>query len=109
MIGGHPVGVKGRVRTIFDGRYRYRGPVYTVDPEHYRCVGLFPERVKFVGVKSQGSFKASYGAISARVFYLDTPGISRSKIEAVPFERIDRRRTYPFNRALSFAPEAVVL
>jgi len=53
MIGGDPVGVKGRVRTIFDGRYRYRGPVYTVDPEHYRCVGLFPERVKFVGVKSQ--------------------------------------------------------
>ena len=126
-----PVKVRGRVRTIADGRYRYRGPVYhgvetsmgrnavlevngalfiqltelpvyTIDPEHYRCVGLFPERAKFVVVKSQGSFKASYASLAKRVFYLDTPGISGSNILRLPFTRIDRNATYPFRKDLGF-------
>jgi len=129
-----PVRVRGRVRTISEGRYRYRGPVYhgvetsmgrtvvlevngalfieltelpayTIDPEHYRCVGLFPERAKFVVVKSQGSFKASYAPLAKRVFYLDTPGISGSNILRLPFTKIDRNATYPFRKDLTFNPQ----
>ena len=132
-----PVKVRGRVRTIADGRYRYLGPVYhgvetsmgrtvvlevngalflqltelpvyTIDPEHYRCVGLFPERAKFVVVKSQGSFKASYAPLAKRVFYLDTPGISGSNILRLPFTKIDRNATYPFRKDLTFNPQPQV-
>lgn len=132
-----PLKVRGRVRTISDGRYRYMGPVYhgvetsmgrtvvlevngallvqltelpayTIDPEHYRCVGLFPERAKFVVVKSQGSFKASYEPIAKRVFYLDTPGISGSNILRLPFTKIDRQATYPFRKDLDFTPQPQV-
>ena len=133
-----PVTVQGRVRTLFDGRYRYAGPmfhgvetsmgrtavlevdrnifleltelpVWTIDPEHYRCVGLLPERAKFLVVKSQGSFKAAYEGLAKEVFYLDTPGISSSNIRQLPFTRPDIRRLYPFNSALTFQPRPQVL
>jgi microcystin degradation protein MlrC len=133
-----PVTVQGRVRTLFDGRYRYAGPmfhgvetsmgrtavlevdrnifleltelpVWTIDPEHYRCVGLMPERAKFLVVKSQGSFKAAYDGLAKEVFYLDTPGISGSNLRALPFERIDRENLYPWNETRTFEPEPVIL
>ncbi len=132
-----PVLVSGTIRTIFDGRYQYKGsvqtgvttsmgltivleiekgifvqitelPPYTIDPEHYRCVGLFPERMKLVGIKSQGSYKASYDAISKSVFYLDTPGLSRSNVTKIPFTKVDTSHLYPFNRAMSYEPVPLV-
>jgi microcystin degradation protein MlrC len=132
-----PVTVRGRVRTLFDGRYRYAGPmfhgvetsmgrtavlqvggslfleltelpVWTIDPEHYRCAGLTPERAKFLVVKSQGSFKAAYEGLAQQVFYLDTPGISGSNLPRLPFERIDRKNLYPWNEARAFDPEPLV-
>lgn len=132
-----PVTVRGRIRTLFDGRYRYAGPmfhgvetsmgrtavlevggslflqltelpVWTIDPEHYRCAGLTPERAKFLVVKSQGSFKAAYEGLAKQVFYLDTPGISGSNLRRLPFERIDRETLYPWNATRAFEPEPLV-
>jgi microcystin degradation protein MlrC len=133
-----PVAVRGRVRTLFDGRYRYAGPmfhgvetsmgrtavlevggslflqltelpVWTIDPEHYRCVGLVPERAKFLAVKSQGSFKAAYEGLAKQVLYMDTPGISGSNLRRLPFERIDRENLYPWNETQAFEPDPLVL
>jgi microcystin degradation protein MlrC len=133
-----PLRVRGRVRTLFDGRYRYAGPmfhgvetsmgrtavlelgrnifvqltelpVWTIDPEHYRCVGLVPERAKFLVVKSQGSFKAAYEGLARRVLYLDTPGISGSNLLQLPFTKIDREHTYPWKTDLAFDPAPCVL
>ena len=132
-----PVTVRGRVRTLFDGRYRYAGPmfhgvetsmgrtavlevggslflqltelpVWTIDPEHYRCAGLTPERAKFLVVKSQGSFKAAYEGLAKQVFYVDTPGISGSNLLRLPFQRIDRETLYPWNTTRPFEPEPLV-
>lgn len=132
-----PIFVRGTIRTIFDGRYQYRGPVntgvttsmgltvvleiepsifvqitefpaYTIDPEHYHCVGLFPEQMKLVGIKSQGSYKASYDSISQSVLYLDTPGLSRSDVTKIPFTRVNTSCLYPFNRGMYFKPEPLV-
>ena len=132
-----PVTVRGRVRALFDGRYRYTGPmfhgvetsmgrtavlevggslflqltelpVWTIDPEHYRAVGLMPERAKFLVVKSQGSFKAAYEGLAKQVLYLDTPGISGSNVRRLPFERIDRAALYPWNASRGFDPEPLV-
>jgi microcystin degradation protein MlrC len=133
-----PVHVEGRVRTISDGRYRYTGPTYhgvatsmgrtvvleinncifveltelpvfTLDPEHYRCVGLHPERMKFVVVKSASAFRASYDSISQHIYFLDTAGISSSNIRQLPFTRPDIRRLYPFNEAREFHAAPVIL
>jgi microcystin degradation protein MlrC len=133
-----PVEVRGRVRTISDGQYRYTGPTYqgvstsmgrtvvlqvddaisveltelpvfTLDPEHYRCVGLHPERVKFVVVKSASAFRASYDRLAARVYFLDTPGISSSNIRRLPFTRPDIRRLYPFDPTRAFQPTPLAL
>jgi microcystin degradation protein MlrC len=135
---GRPVHVTGRVRTISDGLYRYTGPTYhgvatsmgrtvvlevrdsifveltelpvfTLDPEHYRCVGLQPERMKFVAVKSASAFRASYDRISQHIYFLDTPGISSSNIRGLPFTRPDIRRLYPFDETRAFQPAPVVL
>lgn len=121
-----PFHVEGIIRIFSDGVYRYTGPVqtgvktsmgrtvvveikekiflqitelppYTIDPEHYRCVGLLPERFKFIGIKSQGSYKSSYKDISKVVYYLDTPGFSRSNILDIPFVNVDTSNLFPFN------------
>ena len=133
-----PVPVEGRVRTISDGHYRYTGPTYhgvatsmgrtvvleingaifveltelpvfTLDPEHYRCVGLHPERAKFVVVKSASAFRASYDSLSRHVYFLDTPGTSSSNIRQLPFTRPDIRRLYPFDEAREFHPAPAIL
>jgi microcystin degradation protein MlrC len=134
---GRPVTVRGRVKTISDGRYQYGGPVYhgvwtsmgrtvvleikdniwvevtelpvyTLDPEHYRCVGLFPEQMKFVVVKTAASFRASYDAITTARYYLDTPGVTSSDIRHLPFKRVDTRGLYPYNESLEFHPDALL-
>jgi microcystin degradation protein MlrC len=134
---GRPVSVRGTVKTISDGRYQYGGPVYhgvwtsmgrtvvlevngtiwvevtelpvyTLDPEHYRCVGLHPERMKFVVVKTAASFRASYDAITTTRYYLDTPGVTSSDIRNLPFQRVDTGRLFPYNDALEFRPTALI-
>jgi microcystin degradation protein MlrC len=75
-----------------------------VDPEHFRCVGLHPERMKMVPVKSQGSYKAAYERISRRVIHIETPGLARGNVFEVPYRRIDKRGLYPFNRNANFDP-----
>ena len=128
-----PLKVKGRVRNIFEGEYTYTGnvshgekrsmgrtvvlvvntnifievtelPVYTIDPEHFWCVGLFPEKTKYVLIKSQGSYKASYNKISHNVIFLDTPGQCSSDIENLPYKNTAIKKIYPFNKRLKFTP-----
>jgi microcystin degradation protein MlrC len=133
-----PVEIHAKVRTIFDGKYAYTGnvyqgvetsmgrtcvlqikqhiflqvtelPVFTIDPEHYYCVGLFPERMKLVLIKSQGSYKAAYGKIAKKVLYIDTPGLARSNLLEVPFRRIDKHLLFPFNKKVIFSPNPTVM
>jgi len=125
------VKISGIIRTLSDGKYVFQGPVqhgvstsmgltaviefrkrmylqitetppYTIDPEHYRCVGLFPERMKLVGIKSQGSYKASYETMQHSVIFVDTPGISRSNILQVPYTQVDTDKIFPFNNEAQF-------
>jgi microcystin degradation protein MlrC len=128
-----PIEVSGVVRSLSDGTYVFQGPVqhgvatsmgcsaiiefgigmflqitalppYTIDPEHYRCMGLLPERMKLVGIKSQGSYKASYDGISKRCLFIDSPGLSRSDVWNIPYGKVDRERTYPFMKELEYEP-----
>ncbi len=133
-----PFPVSGVVRKLSDGKYRFEGPVqhgvatsmgltaviefkenmflqitslppYTIDPEHYRCVGLFPERMKLVGIKSQGSYKAAYQGIPYGIVYVDTPGLSRSNILQVPYSHGDTSRVYPFDQHAQILEESITI
>jgi microcystin degradation protein MlrC len=129
--------VSGTLRLVHDGSYRFRGPVqtgvrtsvgtsvvlefnedmflqvtsippYTIDPEHYRCMGLHPERMKLVGIKSQGSYKASYDNLPHEMLLVDSPGFSSSNMERIPYTKVDKDAVYPFNEHAVFNPAAAV-
>ncbi len=125
-----PVRVTGRVRMISDGRWTARSRGYntgietcmgttvvfevgmvriliaqrsamTVDPELFRSHGIDPAYCKIVVVKSPNGFRAAYEPIAARIFMVDTPGVSTAKLENMPFKRINRP-IYPLDRGLKY-------
>lgn len=83
-------------------------PPYTIDPEHYRCMGLMPERMKLVGIKSQGSYNASYNSIPHTMLFVDSPGLSRSDITKVPYTKVDTSHLYPFNLEVRFKARPIM-
>ena len=113
-----PLAVKGRVKLISDGEFRYKGRVYTgrrvrmgravvlklnqvnlligertmptTDPELYRSHGIEPRDMKLVLVKSPLGFRTDYEPISKAVISVDTPGCCRADLSQLPFERIPR-------------------
>jgi microcystin degradation protein MlrC len=110
-----PVRVRGRVRTLSDGRFQMklppipadrgltavlqvgdifivlsRKPVYTWDEECYRSVGLFPREAKVVQVKSPGGFRPSYEPFAKAIIELDTLGPTDSDVTRLPYRRVTR-------------------
>lgn len=125
-----PMAIRGKLtRKVQSGRYRYSGPVmtgvevdigrsvvveaggvavqaterpaYTVDPGHFLLSGLDPRRARVVVVKSQGTFRGYYESIAKGIFFVDCPGISPSRLDRLPFVRIDRP-LFPFDRDAKF-------
>jgi len=127
---GPPVRVSGRVRRLVDGRYRHKGSYMTgyvtamgatavveaggvelvltslrtmpFDAEQLRSLGIEPERRRVIVVKSAVAWRAAYGSMARRVIVLDTPGITASRLERLPY----RRRPlplYPLERDPPFA------
>ncbi len=113
-----PVRVRGRVKLVSDGEFRYKGRCYTgrrvrmgrtvvlklnqinllvaertmptTDPELYRSHGIEPLEMKLVLVKSPLGFRIDYEAISKAVISVDTPGCCRADLSKLPFQRIPR-------------------
>lgn len=73
----------------------------TVDPALYRSHGIEPTDCKIVVVKSPNGFRAEYEPIAARIFILDTPGVSTAKLENMPWQRISRP-IYPLGRDVKY-------
>jgi microcystin degradation protein MlrC len=125
-----PVRVTGRVHLISDGRWTARARGYntgietcmgttvvfevgqvrvliaersamTVDPELFRSHGIDPVYCKIVVVKSPNGFRAAYEPIAARIFIVDTPGVSTAKLQTMPWKRIERP-IYPLDRDLTY-------
>ncbi len=125
-----PVNVTGRVHLISDGRWVSRARGYntgiencmgttavlevglvhiliaersamTVDPALYRSHGIDPTHYKIVVVKSPNGFRAEYEPIAARIFIVDTPGVSTAKLENLPWQRISRP-IYPLDRDIQY-------
>ena len=112
-----PALLDGVVRTISDGRFRFTGnynkgmlnemgttvvvsnnnttivvtekAANMISPDVYRSQGLEPRNYHIVVVKSANSFRSEYD-FASRVILVDTPGISPSNLQGLPFERVPR-------------------
>jgi microcystin degradation protein MlrC len=130
-----PVTLRGRVRTLSDGRFTYsdkknRGaegqmgraavievgriavlvterPAFTVDPALYRAVGLEPAEARIVVVKSPLQFRDGYGEIAKALWVVDTPGPSTANLARLTWTRRSRP-LFPFEDEFEPAIDCVV-
>jgi len=121
---GAPVRVTGRVRTISDGRFVHRGPMFrglegrlgptavldvndvkiilislrwqTLDPEMIRVVGIDPTAEKVLVVKSSVHYRAAFEPLAHAVIEVDAPGLSTSNLGRFTFKNL-RRPIFPLD------------
>jgi len=121
---GEPVEVTGRVRTLSDGRFIHKGPMFrglegklgttavldvndvkvilisyrwqTLDPEMIRFVGIDPLAEKILVVKSTIHYRAAFEPIAREIVEVDAPGLSSSNLSRFGFKRI-RRPIFPLD------------
>jgi microcystin degradation protein MlrC len=121
---GTPVSVRGKVRRVFEGRFRYTGGIlggssatmgssavfdagnvailiasyatYDWADEQYQCAGLDSRHAKFVGIKNMMNFRYGYGDSMKGCFVLDLPGPTPPDMRMLPFRRLTRP-VYPLD------------
>ncbi len=121
---GAPIEVTGRVRTLSDGRFVHKGPMFrglegrlgptalldvndvkiilisyrwqTLDPEMIRLVGIDPVAERILVVKSSIHYRAAFEPIAREVVEVDAPGLSSSNLARFEFERV-RRPLFPLD------------
>lgn len=121
---GAPVELTGRVRTLSDGRFVHKGPMFrglpgrlgttavlevegvkiiliserwqTLDPEMIRLVGIDPLAEKILAVKSTIHYRAAFEPLAHAIIEVDAPGLSSSNLARFPFARV-RRPIFPLD------------
>jgi microcystin degradation protein MlrC len=121
---GAPLTVSGRVRTLSDGRFVHKGPMFrglegrlgptavldvndvkivlisyrwqTLDPEMIRFVGIDPRAEKILVVKSSIHYRAAFEPIARAILEVDAPGLSSSNLGRFAFSRV-RRPIFPLD------------
>ncbi len=121
---GSPVSVKGKIRLLFDGRYRHVGPYMTGqqadmgktavlscgmltivltekrtapwDLGHVRSVGLWPDDFKIIVAKSAIAWQTAFGSFAKRVIHVDSPGCCSANLRHFEYRRV-RRPIYPLD------------
>ncbi len=121
---GAPLTVTGRVRTLSDGRFVHKGPMFrglegrlgptavldvndvkiilislrwqTLDPEMLRFVGIDPTAEKIIVVKSSVHYRAAFEPIARDIIEVDAPGLSSSNLTRFPFAHV-RRPIFPLD------------
>jgi microcystin degradation protein MlrC len=122
---GQPIDVTGRVRSVFDGQFTYKGPmsrgasaslgtsavldiggilvvvsskrIQSRDPEMFRAAGIDPMDQKILVVKSAVHFRAGFAPIAADIVIADAPGLTALDLSQFDFKRISRP-LYPIDR-----------
>lgn len=77
-------------------------PVYQLDLECYRRLGLDPAAYALVQVKSAGGFRAYYTPIAGEIVDMDTVGPCDSQLTRLPYSRIPRP-LWPFDTDMTSA------
>lgn len=115
---GNPMDIEARVISIWDGRFRYKGPMTTGswaslgdcavldvggirvivaskrlqcrDPEIFRAAGIDPLDVDILVVKSAVHFRAAFQPFAAKVIMADGPGLTALDLTRFDYSRIQR-------------------
>ena len=122
---GEPLMVTGRVRTLSDGNWTVRGPMYTgvevhlgptavldtgkvqivVTSRHHEpwdrgiftSVGIEPEHKKFLVLKSRIHYRAGFAPIAGGTVLCDGEGVTTSDNSRLDFRHV-RRPMFPLDR-----------
>ncbi len=121
---GDPLTLTGKVAWVGEKEYVNRGPMMTgttvkmgltavfvvnnveiiltenhfqpFDPEALRCLNIEPGERLLIGLKSAVHFRAGYQDLAARIFEVDTPGITAPDVRGYNYRRI-RRPMFPLD------------
>ena len=121
---GAPLAVTGRVRTLSDGRFVYKGPMMRglgtcvgltavldvndvkiilisrrrqcLDPEMIRFVGIDPAAEKILVLKSSVHYRAAFEPLARAILEVDAPGLSSSNLGRFAFANV-RRPIFPLD------------
>ena len=132
---GEPLEVKGRVKTLSDGQYRFRGPmargeranmgpaavlqvggidiavisrhVEPFDINTLVTLGIDPFSKKFLMLKSRVHWRAGLGDLAAAVVECAGVGVCTSDYHSLSFHRV-RRPVYPLDLDTSFEAGQVI-
>jgi microcystin degradation protein MlrC len=75
-----------------------------IDLNVFRCHGMEPTRLRVLGLKGKGHFRAAFEPIARRVVLVEGPGITGSDLSRLAFHKI-RRPIWPLDpeEAIAFA------
>jgi microcystin degradation protein MlrC len=123
---GKPLKLTGKVRTITDGEWIVRGPMYhgykvmmgptavlevegrmqivVVSRHHepwdtgvFRSVGIEPEHKRYLLLKSRIHYRAGFAPLAKATFTLDGEGVTTSDNSIIPYKNL-RRPIYPLDK-----------
>jgi microcystin degradation protein MlrC len=122
---GEPLTVTGRVRTLSDGEWIVRGPMYTgvrvsmgpsavldtgkaeiviVSRHHepwdqgvFTSLGIDPKTKRYLLLKSRIHYRAGFAPLARATITLDGDGVTTSENDRLRFERV-RRPIFPLDR-----------
>lgn len=123
---GKPLKLTGKVRTLTDGEWIVRGPMYNgykvmmgptavlevegrmqivvVSRHHepwdtgvFTSVGIDPQHKRFVLLKSRIHYRAGFAPLAKATFTLDGEGVTTSDNSILKYEKL-RRPIYPLDR-----------
>ncbi len=122
---GEPLAVTGRVRTLSDGEWIVRGPMYTgvkvsmgpsavldtgsiqivvVSRHHepwdqgvFLSLGIDPRTKRYLLLKSRIHYRAGFASLARATITLDGEGVTTSDNDRLRFERV-RRPIFPLDR-----------
>ncbi len=122
---GRPLEITGTVKTLTDGRWTVRGPMYTgvqvsmghsavldtgkveivVTSNHHEpwdvgvftSVGIQPQHKRYLLLKSRIHYRAGFGNLGKATITLDGEGVTTSDNSILDFKKV-RRPIYPLDR-----------
>ena len=125
-----PVQGKALVKTLSDGVFTYRGPMFQgvedslgptatlvvggvevvvsserrqcLDREMLRVAGIELSNHRLLVVKSAVHFRADFDSVAAHIFDADTPGTNRPDLNAYEFKHL-RRPIYPLDQDVNWS------
>jgi microcystin degradation protein MlrC len=126
---GQPLVLSGTVKTISDGRFIVRGPVFTgmqvelgrtvvfdtgameillsedriepLDLAMFRFVGIEPLAKSYIILKSKIQYRPTFGAMAKHIIECDSDGVAGLNFERLPFKNL-ARPIYPLDQDASF-------